>query len=37
MNGGNRMLEIKGGYNGFHWTNAPQASLLGTPEYRFPG
>lgn len=37
MAGGNRLLEIKGGYNGFHWTNAPQDSLLGTPEYRIPG
>jgi hypothetical protein len=35
--GGNRILEVKGGYNGFHWTNAPQDSLLGTPEYRVPG
>ncbi|HYM23593.1 MAG TPA: TonB-dependent receptor [Vicinamibacterales bacterium] len=34
---GNRMLEIKGGYNGFHWTNAPQDSMQGTPEYRIPG
>ena len=37
MNGGNRILEIKGGYNGFHWTNAPQAVMMGTPEYRVPG
>ena len=37
MSGGNRILEIKGGYNGFHWTNAPEASMLGTPEYRIPG
>ncbi|MCU1385848.1 MAG: hypothetical protein JWL71_4545 [Acidobacteria bacterium] len=37
MAGGNRLFEFKGGYNGFHWTNAPQASLLGTPEYRIPG
>jgi hypothetical protein len=37
MNGGNRLLEIKGGYNGFHWTNAPQDSMMGTPEYRIPG
>src|SRR5205814_10296344 len=26
MSAGNRILEIKGGYNGFHWTNAPQDS-----------
>ena len=31
------ILEIKGGYNGFHWTNAPQDVMLGTPEYRVPG
>ena len=37
MQGGNRILEIKGGYNGFHWTNAPQDSMMGTPEYRVPG
>jgi hypothetical protein len=37
MGGGNRVLEIKGGYNGFHWTNAPQESLDGTREYRVPG
>lgn len=37
MDGGNRLLEVKGGYNGFHWTNAPQDSMLGTPEYRIPG
>lgn len=37
MAGGNRLLEIKGGYNGFHWTNAPQTSMIGTPEYRIPG
>jgi hypothetical protein len=37
MAGGGRILEIKGGYNGFHWTNAPQDSLLNTREYRVPG
>jgi hypothetical protein len=37
MAGGNRILEIKGGYNGFHWTNAPQDSLIGVQEYRVPG
>jgi hypothetical protein len=37
MGGGNRILEVKGGYNGFHWTNAPQDALLGTREYRVPG
>jgi hypothetical protein len=37
MNGGSRILEIKGGYNGFHWTNAPQDVMMGTPEYRVPG
>jgi carboxypeptidase family protein len=37
MGGGTRILEIKGGYNGFHWTNAPQDTLEGTREYRVPG
>jgi len=37
MAGGNRILEIKGGYNGFHWTNAPQDQLQGVVEYRVPG
>ncbi|MGH9139580.1 MAG: hypothetical protein ACRD2I_00405, partial [Vicinamibacterales bacterium] len=37
MAGGNRILEVKGGFNGFHWTNAPQAELIGTREYRVPG
>ncbi|HMF98579.1 MAG TPA: hypothetical protein VKE96_29970, partial [Vicinamibacterales bacterium] len=37
MGAGNRVLEIKGGYNGFHWTNAPQDELVGTREYRVPG
>jgi carboxypeptidase family protein len=37
MAAGNRILEIKGGYNGFHWTNAPQESMLGTREYRVTG
>src|SRR5215217_2985431 len=37
MAGGNRILEVKGGYNGFHWTNAPQDELLGVVEYRVPG
>ena len=37
MAGGNRILEIKGGYNGFHWTNATQPSLDGVREYRVPG
>ena len=37
MAAGNRILEIKGGYNGFHWTNAPQDEMLGTREYRVPG
>jgi hypothetical protein len=36
MGGGNKILEVKGGYNGFHWTNAPQESMLGTREYRVP-
>jgi hypothetical protein len=35
--GGDKLVEVKGGYNGFHWTNSPQPSMLGTPEYRIPG
>ena len=37
MAGGSRILEVKGGYNGFHWTNAPQDAVTGSPEYRVPG
>jgi hypothetical protein len=37
MAGGNRILEVKGGYNGFHWTNAPQDVMMGVIEYRVPG
>ena len=35
--GGNKLLEVKGGYNAFEWNNSPQSSLLGSPEYRIPG
>jgi carboxypeptidase family protein len=34
---GNRVQEIKGGYNNFDWTNAPQPSMEGTAQYDFPG
>jgi len=37
IGGGDKLVEVRGGYNGFHWTNAPQPSMLGTPEYRIPG
>jgi len=29
--------EFRVGYNNFDWTNAPQPSMVGTPEYDFPG
>jgi len=35
--GGSKILEVKGGFNGFHWTNAPQDAMLNIPEYRVPG
>jgi hypothetical protein len=35
--GANKVHEIKIGYNNFDWTNAPQPSMVGTPEYDFPG
>jgi len=35
--GGNRVHEIRVGYNNFDWTNAPQPSMVGTPQYDFPG
>jgi hypothetical protein len=35
--GSNKVHEIKIGYNNFDWTNAPQPSMVGTPEYDFPG
>lgn len=35
--GGNKIHEIKVGYNNFDWTNAPQAEMVGTPQYDFPG
>ena len=33
----NKVQEIRVGYNNFDWTNAPQPSMVGTPEYDFPG
>ena len=33
----NKVLEVRGGYNNFDWTNAPQPSMLNVPEYDFPG
>jgi Carboxypeptidase regulatory-like domain len=35
--GGTRVQEVKVGYNHFGWTSEPQDSMLGTPEYDFPG
>jgi hypothetical protein len=33
----NKVHEIRIGYNNFDWTNAPEPSMVGTPEYDFPG
>ncbi|HEY7291437.1 MAG TPA: TonB-dependent receptor [Vicinamibacterales bacterium] len=33
----NKVQEVRLGYNNFDWTNAPQPSMVGTPEYDFPG
>jgi hypothetical protein len=35
--GGNRVQEIRVGYNNFDWTNAPLAEMVGFPQYDFPG
>ncbi|MBI3261556.1 MAG: hypothetical protein HYZ58_00220 [Acidobacteria bacterium] len=35
--GSNRVHEFKVGYNNFEWKNAPQPSMLGSPQYDFPG
>jgi hypothetical protein len=35
--GGRVVQEVKGGYAAFNWTNLPQPSMLGTPQYDFPG
>ncbi len=35
--GGNKVQEVRVGYNNFDWTNAPQPSMVGTPQYDFPG
>lgn len=35
--GGNLVQEVKGGYSSFNWTNLPLPSMLGVPEYNFPG
>jgi hypothetical protein len=37
VGGANKVHEIKIGYNNFDWTNAPEPSMVGTPEYDFPG
>ena len=34
---GTRVQELKVGYNNFDWTNAPQPSMVGYPQYDFPG
>jgi len=33
----NKVHEFRVGYNNFDWTNAPQPSMVGSPEYDFPG
>ena len=33
----NKVHEFRVGYNNFDWTNAPQPSMAGSPEYDFPG
>jgi hypothetical protein len=37
VSGGNKVHQIRTGYNNFDWTNAPQDSMIGTPQYDFPG
>lgn len=37
MSGGHLVSEAKGGYASFNWDNLPQPSMVGTPEYNFPG
>jgi hypothetical protein len=34
---GNKVHEVKVAYNNFDWTNAPQPTMVGTPQYDFPG
>jgi len=35
--GGTKVQELKIGYDRFNWTNSPQESMIGTPQYDFPG
>ena len=35
--GGGMVQVVKGGYAAFNWTNLPQPSMDGIPEYNFPG
>jgi len=35
--GGSVVSEAKGGYAAFNWTNLPQPSMVGVPQYDFPG
>lgn len=35
--GGHMVQEVKGGYASFNWDNLPLESMVGTPEYNFPG
>jgi hypothetical protein len=34
---GGMVQEVKGGFTAFNWTNLPQPSMVGIPEYNFPG
>ncbi|MGH9140992.1 MAG: carboxypeptidase regulatory-like domain-containing protein [Vicinamibacterales bacterium] len=35
--GGGVVQEVKAGYASFNWTNLPQPTMVGVPEYDFPG
>ncbi len=37
LGGGRMVQEVKAGYASFNWTNLPQPSMVGVPEYNFPG
>ncbi|MBZ5556507.1 MAG: TonB-dependent receptor [Acidobacteriia bacterium] len=37
MKNGGMIQEVKAGYASFNWTNLPQPSMVGVPEYDFPG
>jgi hypothetical protein len=37
LGGGNMVQELKFGYSSFNWSSLPQPSMVGVPEYDFPG